>query len=335
MSSSNQMVLSPKITNIRSVKPYHAHVTIEPFERGFGHTLGNALRRIMMSSIPGYAPTEVKIENVVHEYDRVEGMREDVVWLLLNLKRVVFRVVGDERVVLRVKKSGEGAVTAGDIELPHNVEVLNPDHVLATLTRRGKLDMEIIVEKGVGYQAASVREELYRDIHGDGKRFGAIYLDALYSPVRRVAFQVENARVANRTNLDRLILDIETNGVLDFEEVIRKASQIMIEQLMVFARSDKQQDGLDGYVPEGAEDAETDHPMLAEEIKTTDLSVRSRNCLRKENIRYVGDLVRKTEKDLMKMPHLGRKSMVEIKQFLTDAGLHLGMDLPDWTPPSS
>ncbi|MCH9704967.1 MAG: DNA-directed RNA polymerase subunit alpha [Proteobacteria bacterium] len=329
MTETTNTALTPQITDIRSIKPFHALVTIEPLERGFGHTLGNALRRVMMSSIPGYAATEVKIEGVVHEYDRVDGMREDVVWLLLNLKKVIFRVIDEDSIVVRINKEGPGTVTAGDIETPHNVEILNKDHVLATLTKKGKLVMEITIQKGTGYESTAMRESKI------SKRFGVIYLDAQYSPVRRVAFTVESTRVANRTDLDRLILDIETNGIMDFEEVIQKSAMTMIEQLSIFAKIDKQQIGLESTVSNTVDRVASDHPLLSEEVSAMGLSVRSQNCLRKENIRYVGDLVKKSEKELMKTPHLGRKSLVEIKVLLDGFNLHLGMDLPNWSTPNN
>lgn len=319
---------TPRITDIRSIKPFHAHVTIEPLERGFGHTLGNALRRVMMSSIPGFAATEVKIEGVVHEYDSVEGMREDVIWLLLNMKKVVFNITdGSESALVRVNKTGPCTVTAKDIDLPHNVEVVNKDHVLATLTHRGKLEMEITVEKGVGYQSIAMREG------ANSKRFGVIYLDALYSPVRRAAFQVESARLANRTDLDRLILDIETNGSMDFEDVIQKSATIMMEQLSVFAKVGAATFGLEAGG--GAAELAIDNPLLSEEVSAMeDLGVRSQNCLRKENIHFIGDLVQKTEKELMRTPHLGRKTINEIKVALDKYNLRLGMELPNWTSPN-
>ena len=329
--TAKSIALSPKIADIKAIKPFHAHVTIEPLERGFGYTLGNALRRVMMSSIRGAAATEVKIEGVLHEYDRVEGMREDVIWLLLNLKKVAFKIIdGSDSIVVKVNKEGPCTVTAGDIQLPHNMDIINKDHVLATLTKKGKLDMEITVGSGVGYQSVAMRE-------GDNsKRFGVIYLDASFSPVRRVAFQVESARVANRTDLDRLVLDIETDGTIDYEEVIKEAATIIIDQLSVFVQVDQQNRmGLEKEIISADEIVALDHPLLAEEIDKIGLSARSQNCLRKENIRYVGDLVRKSEKDLMETPHLGRKSLLEIKLLLDKSNLKLGMDLPGWSPPAN
>ena len=328
----NTTEITPKISDIRAIKPFHAHVTIEPLARGFGHTLGNSLRRVMMSSIPGCAATQVKIDGVVHEYESIDGMREDVIWLLLNLKKVVFKIVDDsETATVRVSKQGPCTVTAGDIEVPHNVEVINKDHVLATLTKRGKLQMEITVEKGVGYQPAAVRNE-----GKGGKTFGMIYLDALFSPVRRAAFQVESTRVANRTDLDRLILDIETDGTLDFEEALQQSAALIMDQLNVFAKVAKYQPGGGLESGGGGAPAETpeDNPFLSEEVTAIGLSVRSQNCLEKESIRYVGELVKRNEKDLMKTPYLGRKSLVEIKLLLEKHDLSLGMELPDWTPPA-
>lgn len=322
--------LTPKISDIRSIKPFHAHVTIEPLERGFGHTLGNSLRRVMMSSIPGCAATKVKIDGVVHEYESVDGMREDVIWLLLNLKKVVFKIVDEsDTAMVRVSKSGACTVTAGDIETPHNVEVINKDHVLATLTKRGTLNMEITVEKGVGYQPAAVRNE-----GKGGKTFGEIHLDALFSPVRRAAFQVESTRVANRTDLDRLIMDIETDGTMDFEEALKKSATIIIDQLSVFAQVNKQHIGLDAAIGLGVE-SPVNNEFLSKEITAIGLSVRSQNCLEKEGIAYVGELVQRSEKDLMQTPYLGRKSLVEIKLLLERHDLGLGMEVPDWAPPAA
>ena len=325
-----KMEIQPKITNVRSVKPYHALVTIEPLERGYGYTLGNALRRVMMSSIPGAAATEVKIEGVVHEYDRVEGMREDVVLLLLNLKNVVFQMRDTKHAVVTIKKSEAGTVTAGDIKVPHNVEILNKDHVLATLTKKGSLDMEITIEEGVGYETASARES-----EDEEKRFGVIYLDAFYSPVKRAAFQVENTRVGNRTDLDRLVLDIETSGAFDFEEIIRSAADILMEHLALFSSIDKVRalNMADSFADDGAVVETVDQSLFTDKVDKLDLTMRSRNCLRQINIRYIGELVQKTEKELMQTPHLGRKSLLEIKHALAAMNLELGMTIADWATP--
>lgn len=324
---SSEFAIFPKTIDIRQIKPFHAHITIEPLQRGYGHTLGNALRRVMMSSIPGFAPIKVKIDGVAHEYDRVLGLREDVVWLLLNLKAVVFRIEDGEEAIVTLKKKGPGTITAADITLPHNVSVLNGEHVLGTLTEKGKLDMEITVRRGIGYEPAAARaadEE-------EEKIFGEIQLDALYSPVRRAAFQVENARVASRTDFDRLVLDVETNGIFEFEDILRQSADILIAQFGAITGVHQLSAGDGDAVlarPDGAK-----NPMLFEDVDKMDLTVRSKNCLRQMNIRHIGDLARKTEDELMKTPHLGKKSLVEIKQALGAMDLSLGMDLANWSPP--
>jgi DNA-directed RNA polymerase subunit alpha len=213
-------LLKPRIIEVQNVSPVHARVTMEPFERGFGHTLGNALRRILLSSLPGYAPTEVSIEGVLHEYSTLDGVREDVVDLLLNLKGVVLKLHGRNEATLSLVKAGEGVVTAADIEVSHDVEVINPDHVLAHLAPGGKLDLQIKVEQGRGYVPGNQRPAA-----GETKTIGRIVLDASFSPVRRVSYSVESARVEQRTDLDRLVLDIETNGAVDPEEAVRFAAR--------------------------------------------------------------------------------------------------------------
>ena len=316
-----------KIADVRQIKPFHSQIFIEPLERGFGHTLGNALRRVMMSSIHGFAVTSVKIDGVVHEYDRLPGMREDVINLLLNLKTVVFKVEEADSIIATLKKTGPSVVTAGDIQIPHNATIANKDTVLCTLTDKGELDMEIVVQRGVGYEAAAVRDN-------KDSRFGAIQIDALYSPVRRVSFQVENARVGNRTDLDRLILDMETNGTFDAEEIIGRAADILIQQLSTFANGDAVIESKAGAIEAtGSMSGSAMNPALSSEIDTLGLTARSYNCLRQVRIRYIGDLVQKSEKDLLGTPHLGRKSLTEIKQVLHTMDLELGMQLPNWSPP--
>lgn len=316
-------LLKPKIKEVKDLTPYHSRVTLEPFERGFGHTLGNALRRVMMSSVPGFAPTEVKIDGVVHEYDHIEGVREDVVWVMLNIKGVVFKLHDIDRAVVTLAKSGPGPVRAADLELPHNVEVVNPDHVIANLAKGAELRMEITVESGSGYQPASARE-------GRSKRFGVIYLDASFSPVRRVSFDVESARVENRTDLDRLILDIETTGVFDAGQLLRYASRLLIEQFEVFAEVERGALDIEGI---GAQRGVEANPVFSSRVEELGLTVRSQNCLKQEGIRYIGELVRQSERDLMRTPNLGKKSLAEIKTELAKRGLQLGTELRGWNPP--
>ncbi|MBS4019705.1 MAG: DNA-directed RNA polymerase subunit alpha [Dechloromonas sp.] len=313
-------LLKPRIIDVQSVSPVEAKVVMEPFERGFGHTLGNALRRILLSSMPGYAPTEVSIDGVLHEYSTIDGVQEDVVDILLNLKGVVFKLHNREVVTLKLAKEGEGVIRAGDIELPHDVEIINPEHVIAHLSTAGKLAMEIKVEKGRGYVPGNVRNL------GDAKTIGQLVLDASFSPVRRVAYSVENARVEQRTDLDKLIVDIETNGVVEPEEAIRYAARVLIEQLSVFA-------DLEGTAPvaEASKPAQVD-PVLLRPVDDLELTVRSANCLKAENIYYIGDLIQRTENELLKTPNLGRKSLNEIKEVLAARGLTLGMKLENWPP---
>ena len=313
--------LKPRIIDVQTIAPNHAKVTMEPFERGYGHTLGNALRRVLLSSMPGFAATEVQITGVLHEYSTIEGVQEDVVDILLNLKGVVLRLHNREEALLTLKKKGEGAVTAGDIETTHDVEVVNPEHVIAHIAPGGKLEMQIKVEKGRGYVPGNLRV-----IPEESKGIGRIILDASFSPVRRVSYAVESARVEQRTDLDKLIIDIETSGVIEPEEAIRYAARVLVEQLSVFA-------ALEGTAPtiEEKRSPQVD-PILLRPVDDLELTVRSANCLKAENIYYIGDLIQRTETELLKTPNLGRKSLNEIKAVLASRGLTLGMKLEDWPP---
>ena len=314
--------LKPRIIDVQNISPYHAKLTMEPFERGYGHTLGNALRRTLLSSLPGWAATEVKISGVLHEYSTLDGVQEDVVDILLNLKGIVLKLHNRDEVLLNLKKSGEGIVTAGDIEATHDVEIVNPDHVIAHLASGGKLDMQIKVEQGRGYIAATSRKL----IEESGRTVGSILLDASFSPVRRVSYSVEAARVEQRTDLDKLIVDIETNGAIDPEEAVRYAARILVEQLTVFADLK----GLPAQVEE--KKASQIDPVLLRPVDDLELTVRSANCLKAENIYYIGDLIQRSETELLKTPNLGRKSLNEIKEVLASRGLTLGMKLENWPP---
>jgi DNA-directed RNA polymerase subunit alpha len=315
-------LLKPRIIDVQNISPYHAKLTMEPFERGYGHTLGNALRRTLLSSLPGWAATEVKISGVLHEYSTLDGVQEDVVDILLNLKGIVLKLHNREEVLLNLKKSGEGVVTAGDIEPMHDVEIVNPDHVIAHLAAGGKLDMQIKAEQGRGYIAATTRKALPEE----ARSVGSILLDASFSPVRRVSYSVEAARVEQRTDLDKLIVDIETNGAIDPEEAVRFAARILVEQLAVFADLK----GLPAQVEE--KKASQIDPVLLRPVDDLELTVRSANCLKAENIYYIGDLIQRTETELLKTPNLGRKSLNEIKEVLASRGLTLGMKLENWPP---
>jgi DNA-directed RNA polymerase subunit alpha len=314
--------LKPRVVKVQPLTSRHARVVIEPFERGFGHTLGNALRRVLLSSMPGSAITEADIDGVLHEYTSIEGVQEDVVDILLNLKAIALRMHARDIAEIRLHKKGPGPVTAGDISADHDVEVLNPDLVIANLTKAGELNMTLKVERGRGYRPAVQRaafEEQSRPI-------GRLQLDASFSPVRRVTYTVEAARVEQRTDLDKLIIDIETNGTIDPEEAIRRAGSILKDQLSVFV--DLQ--GQDEAVAKSSE-AQFD-PILLRPVDELELTVRSANCLKAENIHYIGDLVQRTEVELLRTPNLGKKSLTEIKEVLESHGLTLGMRLENWLP---
>lgn len=320
-------LLKPKSITAESLDDNRAEVILEPFERGYGHTLGNALRRVLLSSMVGYAPTEVTIAGVVHEYSTLDGVQEDVVNILLNLKGVVFKLHNRDEVTLTLRKDGEGVVTGADIQVPHDVEVVNPGHVIATLSQGGKLDMQIRVEKGRGYVPGNVRR--YAD--EGSKPIGKIVLDASFSPIRRVSYAVESARVEQRTDLDKLVLDIETNGTISAEDAVRAAAKILVEQLAVFAQLEGHElAAFDQSTQKGA--ADRFDPILLRPVDELELTVRSANCLKAENIYYIGDLIQRTENELLKTPNLGRKSLNEIKEVLASRGLTLGMKLENWPP---
>jgi DNA-directed RNA polymerase subunit alpha len=318
-------LLKPKAILVEPLGGHRAKATLEPFERGYGHTLGNALRRVLLSSMVGYAPTEVTIAGVLHEYSAIDGVQEDVVHVMLNLKGVVFRLHNRDEVTLVLRKEGEGAVTAADIQTPHDVEIINPEHVIAHLSQGGKLDMQIKVEKGRGYVPGNLRR------YGDEptKSIGRIVLDASFSPVRRVSYAVENARVEQRTDLDKLVMEIETNGAIPPEEAIRQSARILVEQLAFFAQIDVNPNDI--QLPQTARPTPFD-PILLRPVDELELTVRSANCLKAENIYYIGDLIQRTETELLKTPNLGRKSLNEIKEVLASRGLTLGARLENWPP---
>jgi DNA-directed RNA polymerase subunit alpha len=279
----------------------------------------------------GYAPTEVQISGVVHEYSTIDGVREDVVDLLLNLKGIVFKLHNRDEVYVTLRKDSPGPVTAADIDLPHDAEIINPNHVIATLTVGGKLDMSIRVERGRGYVPGTLRDL------NDSKSIGRIVLDASFSPIRRVSYSVESARVEQRTDLDRLVVDVETNGVIAPEEAVRQSARILVEQLSVFASLEggaeplAEASGIPTLAAIGRPGPQID-PILVRPVDDLELTVRSANCLKAENIYYIGDLIQRTENELLKTPNLGRKSLNEIKEVLASRGLTLGMKLENWPP---
>lgn len=316
-------LLRPRLVEVRPVGTHTARITIEPLDRGFGHTLGNALRRVLLSSMPGWSVTEVEIDNVLHEYTALEGVQEDVTEILLNIKQLAIRTNARDEALLTLSKRGPGTVYAKDIQLDHDVEIVNPEHVIAHLSKEGELKLTMRVSVGRGYQPAAVRAE-----ESEGERqIGKLLLDASFSPVRRVTYQVDSARVEQRTDLDKLIIEIETNGTIDPEQAIRHATRLLQEQLSVF--SDLQERiGDKPSEPQAGVD-----PLLLRPVDDLELTVRSANCLKAESIYYVGDLIQRTEVELLKTPNLGKKSLTEIKDVLASRGLSLGMRLENWPPP--
>ncbi len=324
MADSVSEFLKPRIVNVQAVNERRAKVSLEPLERGFGHTLGNALRRILLSSMPGSAIVEAEIEGVLHEYSAIEGVQEDVLEILLNLKDVAIDMEDRDEASLTLKAKGPGTVTAGDIELSHGVAIANPELVVAHLTDKGALDMILKVRRGRGYEPASIRD----NSAGEDRPIGQLQLDATYSPVRRVAYAVEAARVEQRTDLDRLVIDIETDGTIDPEDAIRRSATIMQDQLTAFVKLDETAGSEE--VPETTEPPVD--PILLRPVDDLELTVRSANCLKAENIFLIGDLIQRTEVELLKTPNLGKKSLTEIKDVLATRGLSLGMRLENWPP---
>ncbi|HGJ5891693.1 MAG TPA: DNA-directed RNA polymerase subunit alpha [Arsenophonus apicola] len=317
--------LKPRLVDIEQISSTHAKVTLEPLERGFGHTLGNALRRILISSMPGCAVTEVEIDGVLHEYSTKEGVQEDILEILLNLKGLAVKVHGKDEVILTLNKSGIGPVTAADITPNDDIEIVKPQHVICHLTdESAAINMRIKVQRGRGYVPASAR------IHSeeDERPIGRLLVDACYSPVERIAYNVEATRVEQRTDLDKLVIEMETNGTIDPEEAIRRAATILAEQLEAFV------DLRDVAKVEVKDEKPEFDPILLRAVDDLELTVRSANCLKAEAIHYIGDLVQRTEVELLKTPNLGKKSLTEIKDVLASRGLSLGMRLENWPPAS-
>ncbi len=315
-------VLRARGINAEKMGPNRAKISVEPLERGFGHTLGNALRRVLLSSIPGAAITEVEIDNVLHEYTSLEGLQEDVIEVLLNLKDVAIRMHNVDETTVTLARKGAGVVKAGDIVVDHNIEIVNPDHVICHLTKEASLNMRLRISRGVGYQSAASR----RRPDDETRPIGRLQLDASFCPVRRVAFEVDSARVEQRTDLDKLIIDIETNGTIDAEDAVRRAADILADQLSVFGDFTRRESAAAKPSAAGVD------PILLRPIDDLELTVRSANCLKAESIYYIGDLVQKTEVELLKTPNLGKKSLTEIKEVLAQRGLSLGVKLDNWPP---
>lgn len=300
-----------------------AKVVLEPLERGFGHTLGNALRRVLLSSIPGAAIVEVEIEGVEHEYSTIEGVQEDVVDILLNLKGVAFRMHTREETVLTLRKKGPCVVQASDIKLDHDTEIVNPEHIIAHVTKKTEVAMTIRVRKGRGYEPVASR----RSADVMDSSIGHLMIDASFSPIRRVAYRVESARLAQRTDMDRLVIELETNGAIAPDDAVRAAAGILQTQLSPFVELKEVQE--EPRQPT----ANSVDPVLLRPVDELELTVRSANCLKAENVYYIGDLVQRSEVELLRTPNLGKKSLTEIKDTLASRGLSLGMRLENWPPP--
>jgi DNA-directed RNA polymerase subunit alpha len=324
MQNSVNEFLTPRVIKVDEKSQTRALVTLEPLERGFGHTLGNALRRILLSSMPGCAVTEVEIDGVLHEYSAIEGVQEDVIEILLNLKGVALVMNGKDEAELTLTASGAGVVTAGDIQTDHDIEIRNPEHVICTVTGEQPLMIRVVAQRGRGYSPADSRA----DGDEETRSIGRLQLDASFSPIRRVSYVVDSARVEQRTDLDKLVIDLETNGTIDPEEAIRRAATILQQQLAVFVDLEGQTQAA------AAEAADEVDPILLRPVDDLELTVRSANCLKAENIYYIGDLVQRTEVELLKTPNLGKKSLTEIKDVLASRGLSLGMRLENWPPTS-
>lgn len=324
MQNSVNEFLTPRVIKVDEKSATRALVTLEPLERGFGHTLGNALRRILLSSMPGCAVTEVEMDGVLHEYSAIEGVQEDVIEILLNLKGVALVMNGKDEAELTLSASGSGVVTAGDIQVDHDIEIRNPEHVICTVTGEQPLMIRVVAQRGRGYSPADSRI----DSDDETRSIGRLQLDASFSPIRRVSYVVDSARVEQRTDLDKLVIDLETNGTIDPEEAIRRAATILQQQLAVFVDLEGQTQAA------AAEAADEVDPILLRPVDDLELTVRSANCLKAENIYYIGDLVQRTEVELLKTPNLGKKSLTEIKDVLASRGLSLGMRLENWPPAS-
>ncbi|MGI9229486.1 MAG: DNA-directed RNA polymerase subunit alpha [Gammaproteobacteria bacterium] len=324
MPSTFNELLKPRRVDVETVSNTEAKITIEPLNRGFGHTLGNALRRVLLSSMSGCAVTEVEIQGVLHEYTTIEGVQEDVTDILLNLKGLAINMHANDEAILNLSKSGAGEVRASDITLDHDVEIANPEHLIANLTKAGELTMSIKVERGRGYRPVLVTNTE----EGEEQTIGQLKLDASFSPVKRIAYDVQSARVEQQTDLDKLIIEIETNGTIDPEDAIREAARILRNQLSVFVDLEAEE------AEEAAISNEpTVDPILLRPVDDLELTVRSANCLKAESIYYIGDLIQRTEVELLKTPNLGKKSLTEIKDVLASRGLSLGMRLENWPPP--
>jgi DNA-directed RNA polymerase subunit alpha len=313
-------LMKPSVYHVENLSDRAASIKVEPLPHGFGQTIGNSLRRIMLSSLYGAAVVAINIEGVGHEYSAVPGMREDVVDLVLNIKKLVVRYGGTERKRIRLEVSGPCVVTAGMIEVPSDVEIVNKDHVLCSLDKGASLKIEMYVMAGRGYVSAEDNRFLEMEI-------GVIPIDSIFTPVNRVMFKVENSRVGSDTEYDKLMMSVETNGSISPEMAVGLAARILQEQLHVFVNFKE----IDEVVASAEEKLPFDLNLL-KRVEDLELSVRSHNCLKNDNVRYIGDLVVRTESEMLRTPNFGRKSLNEIRELLSSMGLRFGMEISDWPP---
>ncbi len=314
-------LIKPSRIDIDEDKKHNrANIEVEPLERGFGLTMGNALRRVLLSSLQGAAVTSVKIENALHEFTSIDGVREDVTEIILNIKALAVRAEDPDKHAATLDVTGPCVVTAGMIEAPSNIRFVNPDAVICTLDKDTNLKMELTVESGKGYVPAASSKE-------SGAPIGAIPIDALFSPVRNVSYRVEDARVGQVTDYDKLILTVETDGSITPEDAVAYSARILQDQLQLFINFEEVEE-----LPERAEEELYFNRNLLRKVDELELSVRSANCLKNDNIVYIGDLVRKTEAQMLKTPNFGRKSLNEIKEVLASMGLRFGMEVDGWPP---
>jgi len=312
-------LLVPTEIQVDDVTPNLSKITLEPLERGFGHTLGNALRRILLSSMPGAAVTDVAIDGISHEYSTIEGVREDVIDILLNIKDMPVNVIEGNHAEITLDVTGPCDVLASSFEVPGTVELVNPDFHIATIVDKVNLKMTLTVRTGRGYEPADLRDNEDRVV-------GALKVDASYSPVRRVSYTVDNARFEKRTDLDKLVIELETDGTLDPKLAIEHSATILQQQLSAFV-------DLDAIAEQEAKKDQNDFdPILLRSIEELELTVRSTNCLKAESIFLIGDLIHRSEFDLLKTPNLGKKSLNEIKDVLASKDLSLGMNVENWPP---
>lgn len=314
-------LIKPNKLEVVSSTPTKAVIVAEPLERGYGLTLGNALRRVLLSSLQGAAVTAVQIDGVLHEFSSIPGVREDVVDMVLNIKEIAIRMEGDGPKRLVIRKDGPGVVTAGDIQTVGDVEILNPDHVICTLDDAADIRMELTVNVGKGYVPAAQNR-------AEDAPIGLIPVDALFSPVRKVSYKIDPTREGQVLDYDKLTLTVETNGSVVPEDAVAYAARIVQDQLSIFVNFDEP-------VKEEPQEEVAElafNPALLKKVDELELSVRSANCLKNDNIVYIGDLIQKTESEMLRTPNFGRKSLNEIKEVLAGMGLHLGMEVPTWPP---